>query len=224
MADVIKTTFQLKRGLATAWRKANPILAPGEPGWTLDTRVLKVGDGVTPWNKLVAVSGEEIPEERIEEAVKNYLEQHPIELTPKVDNKTIGLAVDGVLTLLNSIEAQKDSIPTIDENGSLKWIVPNEISLTINNIPTTFEKVINNLEKEIQKIYTPATLDGLTPATGVLVDEIHRLELSIPTIDNDTIKENEAGTIYVAKISTDILEQGEQELILTAGDSSFAQK
>ena len=60
--EVISTTFQLKRGLASAWERANPILAPGEPGWTLDTHVLKIGDGVTPWNGLDSVSGAEIKE------------------------------------------------------------------------------------------------------------------------------------------------------------------
>ena len=58
--EVIRTTFQFKRGLANAWEKANPILAPGEPGWTLDTHVLKIGDGVTAGNDLSSISGAEV--------------------------------------------------------------------------------------------------------------------------------------------------------------------
>ena len=44
--QVLRTLFQFKRGLAEAWDRNNPILAAGEPGWTLDTHILKVGDGV----------------------------------------------------------------------------------------------------------------------------------------------------------------------------------
>lgn len=67
--EVIRTTFQLKRGLANAWEKANPVLAPGEPGWALDTYVLKIGDGVTAWNDLSAISGTAISEADIQKAV-----------------------------------------------------------------------------------------------------------------------------------------------------------
>ena len=74
--EVITTTFQFKRGLSSAWERNNPILSPGEPGWTLDTHVLKIGDGITPWNSLKAISGVEITEADIQEAVNKYLEEH----------------------------------------------------------------------------------------------------------------------------------------------------
>lgn len=56
MATVVKTTFKLRRGLASEWSKVNPILAAGEPGWALDTYELKVGDGVKAWNDLPQAS------------------------------------------------------------------------------------------------------------------------------------------------------------------------
>ena len=87
--EVISTTFQLKRGLASAWERANPILAPGEPGWTLDTHVLKIGDGITPWKSLTSVSGVEIKEADIQEAVNKYLEEHPIKI---VTDATLSVA------------------------------------------------------------------------------------------------------------------------------------
>jgi hypothetical protein len=54
--QTLVTRFQLKRGLAEAWNRNNPILAEGEPGWTLDTHILKIGDGKTPWKELKQVS------------------------------------------------------------------------------------------------------------------------------------------------------------------------
>lgn len=76
--QVINTTFQFKRGLSDAWERSNPILAPGEPGWTLDTHVLKIGNGVTAWNNLEAISGAAISEADIRAAVEDYLKDHPI--------------------------------------------------------------------------------------------------------------------------------------------------
>ena len=36
MAEVIKTTFQLRRGNAAVWAKNNPVLSRGEPGFIID--------------------------------------------------------------------------------------------------------------------------------------------------------------------------------------------
>lgn len=52
MVQVIKTTFQFKRGLAARWAELNPILSQGEPGFEYDTNKLKIGDGLTAWNNL----------------------------------------------------------------------------------------------------------------------------------------------------------------------------
>lgn len=58
MAQVIKTTFQLRRGKSAVWEKNNPILAAGEPGFVIDKNLLKIGDGVTAWNELPYLGGE----------------------------------------------------------------------------------------------------------------------------------------------------------------------
>lgn len=49
---IIKTTFQLRRGLAATWVKDNPVLAYGEPGFEKDTNKLKIGNGTDAWNDL----------------------------------------------------------------------------------------------------------------------------------------------------------------------------
>ena len=60
MADVIKTTFQVKRGTAARWEELNPILNPGEPGFEMDTFKLKIGNGSTPWRELPYVNDVDI--------------------------------------------------------------------------------------------------------------------------------------------------------------------
>lgn len=44
--------IQLRRGTASAWTAANPILADGEIGIESDTDLFKIGDGFTAWASL----------------------------------------------------------------------------------------------------------------------------------------------------------------------------
>lgn len=59
MAEIIKTTFQLRRGYEAIWEKNNPILASGEPGFVIDKNKLKIGDGITAWKDLPYFGGGE---------------------------------------------------------------------------------------------------------------------------------------------------------------------
>lgn len=55
--------LQLKRGSAAAFKKANPILLNGEPGFEYDTFKLKVGDGYTRYNDLPYIGDFNKPED-----------------------------------------------------------------------------------------------------------------------------------------------------------------
>lgn len=46
------TRMLQRRGTEAEWEAQNPILAAGELGITTDTKVVKVGDGITAWNNL----------------------------------------------------------------------------------------------------------------------------------------------------------------------------
>lgn len=50
--------IKFRRDTASAWTEQNPTLAQGEPGFEHDTGLLKIGDGVTPWNTLDYSSGD----------------------------------------------------------------------------------------------------------------------------------------------------------------------
>lgn len=52
MAEVVKITYQLRRGSSSVWTKNNPLLAAGEPGYELDTHKIKIGDGTSYWKDL----------------------------------------------------------------------------------------------------------------------------------------------------------------------------
>jgi hypothetical protein len=47
-----RVLIKLRRGTSELWASRNPILADGEPGYEIDTRKWKVGNGLTPWNDL----------------------------------------------------------------------------------------------------------------------------------------------------------------------------
>lgn len=44
--------IQLRRGTAAQWIEKNPVLADGEPGYETDTRMYKVGNGISTWLEL----------------------------------------------------------------------------------------------------------------------------------------------------------------------------
>ena len=51
------TEILFRRGTSQLASANNPVLKDGEPGWEKDTRIFKIGDGVTPWSDLPSISG-----------------------------------------------------------------------------------------------------------------------------------------------------------------------
>lgn len=51
MAD-IPARLRLRAGTLAAWTSANPVLASGEPGYEIDTKVFRIGDGSSPFLSL----------------------------------------------------------------------------------------------------------------------------------------------------------------------------
>lgn len=52
-----RAVLQLRRNTQAFWESVNITPASGEPIYALDTRVLKIGDGSTPYNLLPSISG-----------------------------------------------------------------------------------------------------------------------------------------------------------------------
>jgi len=50
------TRMQQRRGTASTWTSANPILAAGEIGFEIDTNKFKIGDGSNRWSNLTYFS------------------------------------------------------------------------------------------------------------------------------------------------------------------------
>lgn len=171
--QLLVSQIQLKRGLAEAWDRNNPILAQGEPGWTLDTHILKIGDGVTPWKTLPSIQGA-----NIDPSKDSYTRQE----IDQIIAQTKG-------SLIRQIEIEEERAKIAEQRNS------DSIASILNENTGILAQA---------KAYT----DGALIAASFL------------KIDDDTIKikDNKA---YIAKVSTDVLEQGEKGLILCAGSSNI---
>ena len=47
--------IQFRKGSSTEWSNENPVLKSGEPGFSVDDNIFKIGDGVTVWDDLISV-------------------------------------------------------------------------------------------------------------------------------------------------------------------------
>ena len=117
---IIKTTFQLRRGLAASWTKNNPVLAVGEPGFERDTYRLKIGDGETAWNDLAYFGGT---------------------ATIEVDGESIEI-VGGKIALKGFAAAQPGFLAAKGLDGSLTWT--NKIDISYIDIPEDTELIIED--------------------------------------------------------------------------------
>lgn len=132
MATIVKTTFQLRRGLLATWEKNNPILAAGEPSYVTDKNLLKIGDGTTHWNDLEFLGGNS--------EIQNLL----------VDENSV-IIIEDKISLKGFAEALPGAQPIKNENGQLVWVVPN----------TTVEKVEESVKKLEQEVYKKEEIDNL---------------------------------------------------------------
>ena len=122
--------------------------------------------------------------------------------------------VNGVL--LSAIENKEEGLDSIKELAS--WIEEHgtEASEMTEAISDNTKAIaaINNETTGIlatAKKYTDDSIAGLPTATAEA--------LGLVKFDNTTIKMNENSQLYVAKVSTDILVQGEAELVLNGGNA-----
>ena len=123
--------------------------------------------------------------------------------------------VNGVLVAaLDNNEDGLDSIKElatwINEHGEAASGMSEAITTNTNAIAA-----INNETSGIlaqAKSYTDAAIAGIPTATAEV--------LGLVKFDNDTIKMNENNQLYTAKVSTDILVQGSQTLILNGGSAT----
>lgn len=119
----------------------------------------------------------------------------------------VATVVDSAPEAMNTLKEVADWIAN-DESGAAAManrITANETAINaINHVDTG---ILANAKK-----YTDDAIAGLPVATADA--------LGLVKFDNNSIKMNESNQLYVAKVSTDVLEQGKNVLILNGGSAT----
>lgn len=146
MANLIKMTIQIRRDTAANWELYKDIVpAAGEPCFVLDKNILKIGDGVTPFEKLEPING-----------VKFELE---------ADSKSLILE-DNVLKLMGFDGAEVGAQPRKNAEGFIEWAVP----VADENMDRLLVEVdalrvdVTNLQTDVsnlKEIVTPSSEGGV---------------------------------------------------------------
>jgi hypothetical protein len=110
-------------------------------------------------------------------------------------------------TALNSIKELADWINT---HGTEASDMADAISANADAIAAINDETTGILA--VAKAYADNAIAGIPTATAEV--------LGLVKFDDDTVKMNEANQLYVAKVSTDILTQGEQILVLNGGSAN----
>jgi hypothetical protein len=118
-------TVKLRRGTAAAWTSLNETLNRGEPGFEIDTKKLKIGDGNTPWNSLPYVAGANgnggISLEDVDTRVVQLLEAGDgINIEYDDENLTISAVLETLLTAGEGINFdfnEQNNVLTVSVTG-----------------------------------------------------------------------------------------------------------
>lgn len=130
------TKIQLRRDSSTNWGLVNPILAEGEMGVELDTKKIKIGDGINSWNFL------------------NYYNNDVFIISGSTNNSNLILTnnneTDIIIDLNNFINYFKTSLKfnkTIT-SSSFNYVI-NQIEHNIENVSSVTVYNTNNEEVEV---------------------------------------------------------------------------
>lgn len=133
MAEIIKTTFLLRRGYEEVWIRNNPILQCGEPAFTIDKNGLKIGDGIHAWRDLEYINDADINldnyitreefeqlEEKIE-TINNTVNEIQNNYVSREEIKNINMDAD----TFKIVSAPQGTLVRI-ENGEIRIMCPKD--------------------------------------------------------------------------------------------------
>jgi hypothetical protein len=122
-AHTLKMTLQFKRDTAENWLTNKDVVpAAGEPCYDLDAHTLKIGDGVTTYENLIAIHAGEIPAAATHyEGVKADGESDVDVIARVLQDATVATAKDDIFIVKTLISNDKYSHTAYVYDGA-KWI------------------------------------------------------------------------------------------------------
>jgi hypothetical protein len=150
------TQFQFRRGTASEWTSANPVLASGELGFETDTQKGKIGNGSTAWNSLVYLLGAEVGD---------------------ISAVTAGTGLTGGGTAgAVTLNVDTSTIATKD-HVSATYVPTSSLGVTTATL---------NVSGKLDSSQIPTTLATTTYADGILTSAGTYTDSSITTHSSDT--------------------------------------
>lgn len=163
-APVVKASLIVKNGTANEWQMVNPTLIKGELGIEIDTGLLKVGNGTTPFNELQYIN---IPKAILDNSINtlnnqieaaltgymqkpsNFIENHLPIFNANGDlidsGKTINEYIEGEIasdTVPGGvISSSDDNSVSVDENGKM---IINRVSVSNLYVGEEDEFILSN--------------------------------------------------------------------------------
>jgi effector-binding domain-containing protein len=220
----ILTRIVIRNDSSINWESSNPVLLKGEMGVDTDLNKIKIGDGFKTWKELSYSSDSGYDDTQIKSEIKSNADAISVLIgTKEGDNtKTVReIAADEINALIGGAN-NEDTITNIatliryvNENGAELTGIQTDIA-NIQAIVSGFggegqpTNVIDFVEKEIAAIATAnLTIDKDNIAIitkGLIIPELNKFEVSEGK---------------VTKVSTDLLSQGENTLVLNGGSATI---
>lgn len=160
--SILKMIIQFRRDTTANW-EANKTIIPlaGEPCYDLDLKILKIGDGVTTYEKLPSIGGIE------------------------VDGNSLVLE-EGVLKLLGFDAADVGAQPRKKEDGTIEWVVPStEVADKLQAAVADLQTDVGGLKSDI--IDLRAMLGSSNNGAGTLMSRVEGLEFKMDGTGEGTV-------------------------------------
>lgn len=151
----IKTIFQFRRATAEEWLLNKDVIpAAGEPCFVIDKNILKIGDGVTTFEKLEPING--------------------VKFEISADGKSIVLE-DNVLKLMGFDTAEVGAQPRKNADGNIEWVVPSTETVdglqiavkTLQSDVKTLQEIVGTSDEGSTTLLERVTsLEGKMDGTG----------------------------------------------------------
>lgn len=194
----VNATLVLRNDYAATWASRNPILARGEIGAEIDTGLLKMGDGVTPFNNLNYInqsgSGGGVGDGALITTVNN-------KLTIANYGRSYWTYDNSSMQVVEVVENDLSQWPSVLElevkNGVARWVVP---KINYDRIEGTIDGALVTLARDPMYSTEATTKNYVDNAIAdAIINAPHLKRQVVTELPTSYIDPN---TIYMIKDST----------------------
>lgn len=191
------TRMQQRRGTASQWTTANPILAAGEIGFETDTGEFRVGDGTNHWDDLSPFKnlldlGGSLDDYILltEKAVADGVAT--LDGTGNVPVSQLQNLIDNAPGTLDTLSEISDAILAID--GQVATAIDTAIATEASNRDGAISAAVLGLQGDIATLENTVSQDITDSISAALADEVIDRDAAIATAKTAAIADSESYT------------------------------